>query len=81
MRTTIDSAGRVVIPKAFREGLGLGRGGEVDIELVDGCVIVSPPVVTKHAVQRDGRVVIVADQPVPPLTDDVVDDVRGAVRR
>lgn len=34
MRTTIDGAGRVVIPKALRERAGL-TAGEVDIE-VDG---------------------------------------------
>jgi AbrB family looped-hinge helix DNA binding protein len=35
MRTTVDKAGRLVIPRALRNRIGLGAGGEVDIE-VDG---------------------------------------------
>lgn len=81
MRTTIDMAGRLVIPKPFREALGIGRGGEVEVELVDGQVVVSPPVVAKHVVQRGGRSVVVTDQALPPLTDEVVDEVLRSVRR
>ena len=32
MVTTIDQAGRVVIPKRLRESLNLGPGAEIDIE-------------------------------------------------
>lgn len=59
-------AGRLVIPKPFREALGIGRGGEV---------------VAEHVVQRGGRSVIVIDQALPPLTDEVVDEVLRSVRR
>ncbi len=38
MRTTIDKAGRVVIPKQMRDDLGLRAGTEVDI-VVDGNAI------------------------------------------
>lgn len=38
MRTTIDAAGRVVIPKPIRDALGLVGGTEVDVEL-DGVSI------------------------------------------
>jgi AbrB family looped-hinge helix DNA binding protein len=38
MRTTIDGAGRIVIPKAMRDALGLVGGSEVDIE-IDGVAI------------------------------------------
>lgn len=33
MRTTIDKAGRVVIPRTLRERIGLAEGGKVDIQL------------------------------------------------
>ena len=33
MRTTIDKAGRVVIPAALREGAGLAPGTELEITL------------------------------------------------
>ncbi len=32
MTTTIDRAGRVVIPKRLRDALNLGPGAEIDIE-------------------------------------------------
>jgi AbrB family looped-hinge helix DNA binding protein len=38
MRTTIDKAGRVVIPKPIRDALGLAAGTEVDI-VIDGVAI------------------------------------------
>jgi len=81
MRTSIDAAGRLVIPKSFRDALGVGRGGEVDIEFTDGYVVVSCPEVRKRLVERDGRAIIVAEEPLPPLTDEVVDDVLRSVRR
>ena len=83
MRATIDAAGRVVIPKALREGIGLADGGEVEIELTDGALMIAPPTVRKRVEDRDGRAVIVTDEDtdIPPLTDDVVRDVLDGVRR
>jgi antitoxin component of MazEF toxin-antitoxin module len=70
-----------VIPKRLREAIGLSDGGEVDIQLVDGSLVVSPPTVRKRVEEREGRVTVVADQELPPLSDDVVRDVLDAVRR
>jgi AbrB family looped-hinge helix DNA binding protein len=81
MRATIDNAGRVVIPKSLREAIGLGDGGEVDIQLTDGVLIVTPPTVGKRIVNRNGRVTIVPDEEVPPLSDDVVRDILDVIRR
>ena len=36
MRTTIDAAGRVVVPKALRDELGFSPGVELELEAVDG---------------------------------------------
>ena len=80
MRTTIDRAGRLVLPKSMRDALGLGEGGEVDLELADGYVTISPPTVAKRLDVRGGRAVIVSDEPLPPLTDDVVADTLDAIR-
>lgn len=38
MKTTIDKAGRVVIPKTLRDLAGLASGGEVEITL-DGAAL------------------------------------------
>ena len=81
MRTTIDAAGRVVIPKSLREAIGIVDGGEVEIELADGALLVAPPTVPKHVEGRDGRAVVVADEALPPLSDHVVSEVREALRR
>lgn len=70
-----------MIPKSLREAIGLGDGGEVEIELTDGALVVAPPTVRKRIEQRDGRAVIVAEEPLPPLADDVVRDVRDGLRR
>jgi AbrB family looped-hinge helix DNA binding protein len=43
MRTTIDRAGRVVIPRSLRDRIGLAGGGEVEIAL-DGAAIRIEPV-------------------------------------
>lgn len=81
MRTTMDAAGRVVIPKSLREAIGLGDGGEVEIQLVDGALLVAPPMVRKRLEDRDGRATIIADESLPPLADGVVRAVLDAVRR
>ena len=43
MRTTMDKAGRLVIPRALRDRIGLAGGGEVELEL-DGAAIRVEPV-------------------------------------
>ena len=42
MRTTIDKAGRLVIPRAFRDRIGLANGGEVEVELDGAGVRIEP---------------------------------------
>ena len=43
MRTTIDGAGRLVVPKRLREQLGLTAGTELEVEAVDGRLEVTVP--------------------------------------
>jgi AbrB family looped-hinge helix DNA binding protein len=43
MRTTIDLAGRVVVPKALRDELGLSGGTELELEAVDGRLEITVP--------------------------------------
>jgi AbrB family looped-hinge helix DNA binding protein len=43
MQATIDSAGRVVVPKALRDELGFGPGTELELEAVDGHLEISVP--------------------------------------
>ena len=72
MRSAIDAAGRIVIPKALRERLALGRGRAVEISERDGKIEIEP-VPTRMSLVRRGRgVVAVPEGDLPPLTDDVV---------
>ena len=53
MRTTIDKAGRIVLPKVLRDQVGL-LPGEVDVT-VDGAALRVEPVGYADLVERDGR--------------------------
>lgn len=73
MRTTIDSAGRLVIPKQLRDLVGL-RAGEVDV-VADGAALRVEAVAGDELEERDGRLVIpasgitVTDEDVRRLRD------------
>ncbi len=43
MRTTIDRAGRIVVPKPLRDLLGFSAGTELEVEAVDGRLEVIAP--------------------------------------
>jgi AbrB family looped-hinge helix DNA binding protein len=78
MRTTIDMAGRVVIPKALRGEVGLVPGSDVEVT-ADGAGIRIEPVPGEGLVEEEGFAVI------PPsdisLDDDAVRELRRADQR
>jgi AbrB family looped-hinge helix DNA binding protein len=43
MRTTIDTAGRLVVPKRLRDQLGFDPGTELDLDAVDGRLEITVP--------------------------------------
>lgn len=43
MRTTIDAAGRLVVPKPLRDQLGFTAATELDVTVVDGHLEVAIP--------------------------------------
>jgi AbrB family looped-hinge helix DNA binding protein len=43
MRTTIDAAGRLVVPKPLRDELGFAPGSELEVTAVDGRLEVTAP--------------------------------------
>ena len=81
MRTTIDAAGRIVVPKAIREELALYGGQELEISAVDGRVEIEIPGSAIHLEERDGHLVGVPDRPIPPLTDEIVRQTLERIRR
>lgn len=72
MRTTIDSAGRVVLPKALRDRLGLTGGQEVEIVERDGRIEIEPARTPMTLVGDGNELAAVPEVPLPPLTDDMV---------
>ena len=78
MRTAIDSAGRVVIPKPLRDRLGLDRGRVVEIREREGRIEIEPAATPMSLARRAGGRVAVPKDPLPPLTDEIV---RAALER
>jgi AbrB family looped-hinge helix DNA binding protein len=69
MKTTIDSAGRLVVPKVFRDRLGLEPGATVDISLYGaGLQLVA---VTRTARVRTIRGTVVAESETAITDEDV----------
>ena len=58
LETTIDAAGRLVIPKAIRDRLRLRAGVKLRISEVDGNVILSPDRPEPGLVERGGYLVL-----------------------
>ena len=57
MKTTIDGAGRVVIPKALRDRAGLKPGTELDIRDSDGIIEITPSA-PRGRVVREGALLV-----------------------
>lgn len=81
MRTTIDAAGRIVVPKALREELSLAPGTELEAVAVDGRLEIAVRATPMRLVERQGTVVAQADRSMPPLTDALVRDTLERTRR
>jgi AbrB family looped-hinge helix DNA binding protein len=81
MRTTIDGAGRIVIPKATRTRLGLEAGRTVDIRERDGLLEIVPVAAVMSLRPRAGGLVAVPEDPLPPLTDAMVRATLEGTRR
>jgi len=77
MRTTIDKAGRLVIPKQLRDHVGLGHG-EVEVT-VDGSGLRVEPLAEEALDEREDRLVIPATG--VQIDDDLVRSLRDAGQR
>ena len=81
MRVAIDGVGRVVIPKPMRDALGINGPTELELTEHDGSLELSVPYIKAHIEERDGWAVIVPDEPVPPLTAEIVRETLERVRK
>ncbi len=81
MVTTIDSAGRIVVPKRLREELGFKPGQKLELSAVDGRLEIAHPVTPMRLERRGGRLVAVTDREMPTLTAQMVRETLEQVRR
>ena len=81
MRTTIDKAGRLVVPKPLRDALGLSAGVSLEMRESDGELILRPIGPRARVVHRHGRAVLTVDDADATLTSDEVRDLLERTRR
>ena len=81
MKTTIDTAGRLVIPKELRREAGLKPGTELEIRWRHGLIEIEPAPLPVKLKKRGRFLVAVPDQPVEPLTSENVERTRRQINR
>ena len=81
MRTTIDAAGRIVVPKALRSALGLRPGQPLELRASDGRLEIEIAPTPMQLKKRGKLVVAVPDEKLPALTVDQVRDTLERTRR
>ncbi len=79
MKTTIDRAGRVVIPKAVREAAGLVPGLKLEVRCRDGVVEIEP-VCAEIKLVRKGSVTVAYAPGAPRLTRKMVNELIREIR-
>jgi len=82
MRTTIDGAGRIVVPKSVRDAMGLTAGRQIDVFYTDGKIEIEvAPAEVEVELAEDGLPRVLYRGEVPPLTDEIVRATIEATRR
>jgi AbrB family looped-hinge helix DNA binding protein len=80
MRTTLDSAGRLVIPREVRRQAGLRPGMELDVRWRDGRIEIEPAPLPVRLERRSRLLVAVPQRNVALLMADEVEPTREALQ-
>jgi AbrB family looped-hinge helix DNA binding protein len=78
MRVSIDSAGRVVVPKRLRDELGFSPSTPLEIDVVDGHLELSAPHEPARIVEGPNGPVVAATG--TPITDEEIRRMLEAAR-
>lgn len=81
MRTTIDRAGRIVVPKPLRDAVGLTAGQAVEVTALDGRLEITVAPTPMHLQSRGEHLVAVPEIDLPELTADNVRETLEQTRR
>jgi len=81
MKTVIDRAGRIVVPKPLRLALGLKPGQPLEIRAGDGRLEIEIASTPMQLRTRGKRVVAVPAAKLPPLTAEQVRETLERIRR
>jgi AbrB family looped-hinge helix DNA binding protein len=78
MHTTIDAVGRIVVPKPFRDALGLTAGSTLDVSRYGTGLQLTPTGRTARLIEESGALVATGET---AIDDDVVFGLIDAGRR
>ena len=81
MRTTMDSAGRIVVPKALREALNLKAGQVLEVRARDGRLEIDVATTPMSLRRRGKGAVAVPETKLPKLTAAEVRETLERIRR
>ncbi len=81
MKTTMDSAGRLVIPGEIRREAGLRPGTPLEVRWRDGRVEIEPAPMPVKLVRQGRLLVAVPEGKTAPLRAETVERTRRALRR
>lgn len=81
MKTTIDSGGRVVIPKEIRQQAGIKPGMALDVRIREGLIEIEPAPLPIKLERRGRLLVAVPQETMTPLTSQTVEETRRKLRR
>ena len=81
MVTTMDAAGRLVIPREIRREAGIEPHTPLEVRWRDGVIEIEPQPLPVTLEKRGRFLVAVPSVKVPPLTDEVVERTKQKIRR
>jgi len=81
MKATMDSAGRIVVPKPLRQALGLKAGQPLEIRAGEGRLEIEIAATPMRLRKRGKGVVAVPETELPALTAEVVRETLERIRR